>query len=121
MTDRAKPASNVSGLELVETMHYLERVGLNRGKAGNASSRCGLESFQITPSGVTPQELSQQSMVTMTLQGEPEPDGLPPSSEWRMHKDIYRARPDISAIVHTHSTHATALACTSREIPAFIT
>jgi L-fuculose-phosphate aldolase len=43
----------------------------------------------------------------------------PPSSEWRFHRDIYRSRQDVRAIVHAHSRHATALACTGRGIPAF--
>ena len=42
-----------------------------------------------------------------------------PSSEWRFHRDIYQARPEIHAIVHVHSTHATALACLRRDLPAF--
>jgi L-fuculose-phosphate aldolase len=42
-----------------------------------------------------------------------------PSSEWRFHRDILSARPEIGAIVHTHSPRATALACTGRAIPAF--
>ena len=43
---------------------------------------------------------------------------LKPSSEWRFHLDIMRARPDVGAIVHTHSTYATIIAITRREIPA---
>jgi L-fuculose-phosphate aldolase len=42
-----------------------------------------------------------------------------PSSEWRFHRDIFKARHDVAAIVHTHSPRATALACTARGIPAF--
>ena len=42
-----------------------------------------------------------------------------PSSEWRFHRDIYRARDEVAAIVHTHSPKATSLACTGRGIPAF--
>ncbi len=42
-----------------------------------------------------------------------------PSSEWRLHRDIYAARPDLHAIIHCHSPAATALACARREIPAF--
>src|SRR5207237_10693660 len=42
-----------------------------------------------------------------------------PSSEWRFHRDIFRSRHEVGAIVHTHSRNATALACTGRGIPAF--
>jgi L-fuculose-phosphate aldolase len=42
-----------------------------------------------------------------------------PSSEWRFHLDIYRTRPDVGAIIHTHSGYSTTLACLRREIPAF--
>jgi L-fuculose-phosphate aldolase len=42
-----------------------------------------------------------------------------PSSEWRFHRDILAARPDVGAVVHTHSRYATALACLQRDIPAF--
>ena len=42
-----------------------------------------------------------------------------PSSEWRIHHDIYLARPDVDAIVHTHSSYATALACARKSIPSF--
>jgi L-fuculose-phosphate aldolase len=45
--------------------------------------------------------------------------GRRPSSEWRFHRDILKARADVGAIVHTHSQYATALACTGRGIPAF--
>ena len=44
---------------------------------------------------------------------------LAPSSEWRIHRDIYQQRPDVGAVVHTHSTAATALSCLRRPIPAF--
>jgi L-fuculose-phosphate aldolase len=42
-----------------------------------------------------------------------------PSSEWRFHRDVFKSRDDVAAIVHTHSPQATALACTGRGIPAF--
>ena len=44
---------------------------------------------------------------------------LMPSSEWRMHLDIYAARPEAGAVLHAHSTFATALSCLRRDIPAF--
>jgi L-fuculose-phosphate aldolase len=57
-------------------------------------------------------------IVEMTLEGEVR-GSREPSSEWRFHRDIYLARPDADAIVHAHSTFATALACLGRDIPAF--
>ena len=58
-------------------------------------------------------------MVVMSLDDKPAPVVAIPSSEWRMHQDIYLARPDVGAIAHTHSNYATALACVGRSIPAF--
>jgi L-fuculose-phosphate aldolase len=107
------------GAALVDTMRYLESVGLNRGKAGNASRRYGDHHYQITPSGIAPVDLTSASMVVLSLDDKPAPVGAIPSSEWRMHQDIYLARPDVGAIAHTHSNYATALACVGRSIPAF--
>ncbi len=105
--------------ELVRTMQYLDHSGLTTGSAGNASCRADPGGFWITPSAVPPGALTTASIVAMPL-GSPAPVSTPrPSSEWRMHHDIYRERPKIGAIVHTHSTYATALACRRKSIPAF--
>ena len=42
-----------------------------------------------------------------------------PSSEWRFHRDIYRTRPEVGAVIHTHSGYSTTLSCLRRDIPAF--
>jgi L-fuculose-phosphate aldolase len=104
---------------LLETMRTLDRTGLITGSAGNASCRGAAYDLLITPSGVPVERLTEDSMVAMSLDGIPLQAAYEPSSEWRMHRDIYRARPDIGAVVHTHSTYATALACIGSEIPAF--
>jgi len=100
-------------------MRALGDAGLNTGSAGNASCRGAAGHFWITPSGVPVDALSAESIVEMSLEGRPVNAACTPSSEWRMHRDIYRERPEITAIVHTHSCYATALACLGREIPAF--
>jgi L-fuculose-phosphate aldolase len=100
-------------------MHYLENTGLNCGKAGNASSRAGPDKYWITPSGIAPQDLTPELMVGIAFEGGALSGSVLPSSEWCMHNDIYLARPDVGAIVHTHSSYATALACTGKPIPAF--
>jgi L-fuculose-phosphate aldolase len=71
----------------------------------------------VTPSGVTPDKLSPESIVFVAADGTPAP-GARPSSEWRMHLGLYARRPDVGAVVHCHSRHATILACAGRPIPA---
>jgi L-fuculose-phosphate aldolase len=102
---------------VAQTARELGRRGLNRGSSGNVSARFG-EGMLITPSGIPHDQLTAEQIVPMM------PDGtwsgtLKPSSEWRMHLDIYRHRPEAGAVIHTHSDHATALACLGEPIPAF--
>lgn len=103
---------------LVDTMLAMVARGLNTGTAGNASVRSG-EHMLITPSGVAPDQLAEHDLVCVSLDGDVLNGQLKPSSEWRMHADVYAARQDINAIVHCHSHFATALACLGRDIPAF--
>lgn len=105
--------------EIIATCLEMNASGLNQGTSGNVSARCG-SSLLITPSGVPYAELKPKDIVAMPLDRD---DGrylgkLAPSSEWRFHQDILRARPEAGAIVHTHSIHATALAICGAEIPA---
>lgn len=103
---------------LVAVMRRLEHEGLNRAAAGNASVRTA-QGFLVTPTGVVPEALESRMMVEMSLAGEVLTRDWRPSSEWRFHRDIYRARPEVNAVVHVHSPHATALACTREGIPSF--
>lgn len=105
------------GEAMTAAMGRLEALGLNRGSSGNLSVRTD-DGMVVTPSGVPPAALKADSMVAVTTGGEWR-DGLAPSSEWRFHRDIYRARVEVGAIVHVHSPFATALACLRRDIPAF--
>lgn len=98
-------------------MQALAAAGLNQGAAGNASVRTERGYF-ITPSGVAPQQLADNRHLELTLDDDAA-DARGASSEWRFHRDIYRVRPEIGAIVHVHSPFATALACLRREIPSF--
>jgi L-fuculose-phosphate aldolase len=105
--------------EIVTGALELERLGLNHGSAGNLSLRFG-EAVLVTPSGVPARELRPEMVALMPLADETGAfEGpLPPSSEWRFHLDVYRARPDVNAVVHMHSTYATTLATLQRPIPA---
>ena len=102
---------------VIETCLTMTARGLNQGTAGNVSMRDG-DGFLITPSGVPYDGMSPDQIVAMDMAGEYRGDWAP-SSEWRMHLDIYRARPEAGAVVHIHSTYATALSCLRVDIPAF--
>jgi L-fuculose-phosphate aldolase len=97
-------------------------AGLNRGSSGNVSARCG-GGFLVTPSGVPGAALTPENLVWLDLAGQDAatapPGAAQPSSEWRIHRDIYRAVPEAGAIVHAHSPFAVSLACLRRGLPAF--
>ncbi len=103
--------------QVLDTARALAEAGLNKGSAGNVSARWG-EGFLVTPSGMAYGKTLVADIVPMALDGSHQGRRLP-SSEWRFHRDIYAARPEAGAVVHTHSPFATALACLERDIPAF--
>lgn len=105
--------------DIVDTCRALDAGGLNRGASGNVSARLG-DSMLITPSAVACGDLTPDMIAVMPLAGD---DGgwtgpRAPSSEWRFHRDLLRARPDIGAVVHTHAAFSTILAIARRPIPA---
>jgi L-fuculose-phosphate aldolase len=102
---------------MVEVMQAMEARGLNRGTSGNVSARLG-DGMLVTPSGVPPERLSPESMVFVGGDDSVAEGQLKPSSEWRMHLQILRRRPDVGGVVHCHSRHATILACAGKPIPA---
>lgn len=102
---------------LVAAGRRMVACGLTHGASGNLSARAG-DGFLITPSGVPYDRIEAVDLVHIALDGG-RTGRREPSSEWRFHRDLYRARPAIRAIVHAHSPYATALACTRRSIPAF--
>lgn len=101
---------------IVESCRGLTR--LTEGTSGNVSVRRDERSFFISPTGMAYEALAPDDIPLVHLDGSWY-GRRRPSSEWRFHRDIFRARSDSAAIVHTHSLHATALACTGRGIPAF--
>jgi L-fuculose-phosphate aldolase len=103
---------------VIATCHDMARRGLTHGTSGNASVRRDDSSCFISPSGMAYETLEPADIPLVNFDGRWF-GRCRPSSEWRMHRDILKARREVGAIVHTHSQHATALACTSRGIPAF--
>lgn len=103
--------------EVIRTCLSMNEQGLNTGKSGNVSVR-NADGFLITASGIAYETMAPEHVVQMDLEGGYQ-GALLPSSEWRMHMDIYRARPEAGAIVHTHAAHATAVSCLRQDVPAF--
>lgn len=102
---------------LVSISQQLVSLGLNKGSSGNVSVRCK-DGFLVTPSGIAPDGMLANMMVTMQFDGSHEQDKKP-SSEWRFHRDILQNRPEINAVIHTHSMFATTMACLHQDIPPF--
>jgi len=107
---------------LLKISQQLAQLGLNKGTSGNASIR--VESgFLVTPSGISVEDMTPASMVYMRFDGsfelQSESNAKKPSSEWRFHRDILASRPQINAVIHTHSMFATTLSCLHKEIPPF--
>ncbi|WP_028318313.1 class II aldolase/adducin family protein [Desulfobulbus elongatus] len=102
---------------VLATARAMNSQGLNQGSAGNVSVRDG-GGFWITPSALPYDRCGADDMVWLDLAGQAR-GRRKPSSEWRMHADIYRTYPQAGAILHAHSPYCTTLACLERSIPAF--
>ncbi len=108
----------VARRDVIDTALAMSRQGLSPGRSGNVSARFG-DAILITPSGMAYDALAPGDIVRVGLDGGVAAGQRSPSSETGFHLAAYRARPDVGAIVHTHSLHATVLACARRPIPAF--
>ncbi len=113
--------------QLVTVARRMQASGINQGTSGNLSVRIP-GGLLITPSSLPYDQMQPEDLVALDLAGEPlaaalaPAPGAParrPSSEWRLHADILASRPEIEAVLHCHSIHATALACHGRDIPPF--
>ena len=101
---------------IVTTCQELSRTGQVVGTAGNVSVREG-DLVAVTPSGLRYADLTPELVGVHRLDGTPVEAPLGPTSELPLHLAIYDARPEVGAIVHTHSVAATALSTLVDEIP----
>ncbi len=111
-------ARDIVAQEIVTTAQAMDRAGFCPSKSGNVSTRLG-EGFLITPSGLPYAGMTPADLIHLDGDGQVLSGKGKPSSEWPFHLAIYKARPDVQAIVHTHSPRATALSCARRGLPAF--
>jgi L-fuculose-phosphate aldolase len=105
--------------EIIAQARWMNASGLNQGTSGNISARYG-DRMLITPSATPYDAMEPEMIASMPIEGDYGSwDGpLKPSTEWRFHLDIMKAKPEVGAVVHTHSTYATVLAIAGKSIPA---
>jgi L-fuculose-phosphate aldolase len=103
---------------IVDACRSMNQVGLNQGMSGNISVRFGSDML-ITPTATPYDRMTAVDIASMPVGGDIDDAAGPlrPSSEWRFHRDLLRARPDIGAIVHAHAPFCTALSIARRGIP----
>ena len=104
--------------QIIKYANMLNSEKLSTLRSGNVSLRYK-NGFLITPSGIKYSLLKVDDIVFVSLDGKFDETKNKPSSEWRFHKDIYSIKNEANAIVHAHSTHATAVSAHNKDIPAF--
>jgi L-fuculose-phosphate aldolase len=103
---------------IVAACRAMNDTGLNQGMAGNISVRHGT-TMLISPTATPYDRMQPEDIAALPLAGAAEHAVGPrrPSSEWRFHRDLLRAREDFGAVVHAHSPYCTALSIARRDIP----
>jgi L-fuculose-phosphate aldolase len=108
--------------QLVGYARRMLASGLVRGTSGNLSARpSGADWCLVTPSGVDYETMRADDVVKVDLAGEPLAGGLRPSVDTPVHVAVYRRRPDVASVIHTHSPHAAAFSSLHRDVPPLIT
>lgn len=101
---------------IIEYCLKMNRIGINQGNSGNISVRHG-DGLLITPSSIPYDRLAPEDIVYLASDGTPK-GRCQRSSEWRIHYEVMRARPEFNAVIHAHPTYCTTLAIMGRSIPA---
>ena len=103
---------------IVMACREMTAAGINQGTSGNISVRVD-DGILLTPSGLAYDQMTPEDIVFMDWDGGwTAREGNVPSTEWRFHLDILKAKPEASAVVHAHPTYCTTLAIMHRSIPA---
>jgi L-fuculose-phosphate aldolase len=100
---------------IIDACLRMNAIGINQGTSGNISLRHDA-GMLITPTSLPYEEMTPEQIVLMDFDGGFAP-AQKPSSEWRFHLDILKARPEVNAVVHAHPPYATTLAIMGRAIP----
>jgi L-fuculose-phosphate aldolase len=100
---------------IIDACRRMNALGINQGTSGNISVRQG-GGFLVTPTSVPYDAMTPDQIVFMAMDGSHAPSQKP-SSEWRFHLDILKARGDVNAVVHAHPIYSTILAIMGMDIP----
>lgn len=118
MTPTLLPDSTQTRDDMIATCRAMTERGINQGTSGNVSVRID-GGMLITPSAIPYEDMTPDMMVTLPLDRDPDgSERMKPSSEWRFHQAVLRARPDMPVVLHAHPVNATAVACQRLTIPA---
>lgn len=104
---------------IIDACLRLEAMGYIIGTYGNASARV-VEGLIVTPSRIDYHAITPDDMMIVSPEGQTLAGHRIPSSETSVHRLIYNARPDVNAVLHTHSFYATALSCIHDTIPVIV-
>ncbi|MHA1565310.1 MAG: class II aldolase/adducin family protein [Alphaproteobacteria bacterium] len=113
----ARPKHQKLRRDIIDTCLEMNASGINQGTSGNVSVRIA-DGMLITPTTIPYNKMTPAQIIPVGFDGSYDGD-IEPSSEWRMHLDIYKARPEAQAVIHAHPTFSIALACLRKKIPAF--
>lgn len=100
---------------IIDACRQMNALGINQGTSGNISLRHD-DGLLITPTSMPYDTMQPEDIVFMKLDGAFDAKQRP-SSEWRFHRDILKARAEVNAVVHAHPPYSTILAIMGREIP----
>lgn len=100
---------------IIDACRRMNALGINQGTSGNISVRFG-DGLLLTPTSVPYDAMTPDQIVFMAMDGSHAAEQKP-SSEWRFHLDILKARADVNAVVHAHPTYCTILAIMGMDIP----
>jgi L-fuculose-phosphate aldolase len=103
-----------------ESGKKLLQLGLVAGTWGNISMRMDENSMVITPSGRNYEQVEPEEMVVVQLDDLSYEGSVKPSSELKLHAEIYKTRKNINAVIHTHQMNASTVAAARREVPPIL-
>ena len=102
--------------KLAAACHILAKEGHADGVLGHLTARLGPDTFLMKPRGFGLEEVSAEDMVIINLEGQKVSGNHPPHNEIPIHSEIFRARPEVQCVVHTHPFYSTAFAATGEEL-----